>query len=461
MNRKALAAIKQFQMLEQGDRLAVGVSGGGDSVALLHFLHSIAGEWRLTLMALHLNHQLRGSESDRDEVFVRELCARWGIPLVAESAPVAQLAARQGLSIEECARQVRYDFFRRNAGGEVAGDKIATAHTLSDSAETLLLNLTRGTAVRGLCGIPPVRDNIVRPLIGCTRGEVEAYCAAHGLAYVTDSTNLADAYTRNRLRHAVVPVLLERNPGWLETVSGTMAALREDADYLDAQAAKALAGTRLGGDCFSREGLLALPGPLLMRALLLLLGERGIPVERRRLEQLRAILSRGSGGAQLSGQWLCRCTATRLEFTAANPPSEEPFLPVSLASGLQNSTIPVFSDKKLMVTCVEYEVFTKNMNNQANLLKNALDCDRIEKIAAFRLRLPGDSIRLAGRGCTKSLKKLLSEQAIPDRQRRRIVLLADEDGPLWVEGFGVAERVQVSPDTRRVLIVNVEDRYAE
>lgn len=229
MNHNARATIEEFSMLAQGDTVAAAVSGGADSVALLDFLCAQL-DLGLTVRACHLNHCLRGEESDRDEQLVRTMCAQYGVALDVRRVDVRALAHTRGLSLETAAREARYAFFEEVA--RTHGCKIATAHTLSDAAETVVLNLARGTGIAGLCGIPPVRGDIVRPLIGCTRAQTEAYCAAHGLCYVTDSTNLTDSCTRNHIRHNILPQLFRVNPGALEAVGRMTAALRRDADYL-------------------------------------------------------------------------------------------------------------------------------------------------------------------------------------------------------------------------------------
>lgn len=236
MNHNARATIEEFSMLAQGDTVAAAVSGGADSVALLDFLCAQL-DLGLTVRACHLNHCLRGEESDRDEQLVRTMCAQYGVALDVRRVDVRALAHTRGLSLETAAREARYAFFEEVA--RTHGCKIATAHTLSDAAETVVLNLARGTGIAGLCGIPPVRGDIVRPLIGCTRAQTEAYCAAHGLCYVTDSTNLTDSCTRNHIRHNILPQLFRVNPGALEAVGRMTAALRRDADYLSGAAREA------------------------------------------------------------------------------------------------------------------------------------------------------------------------------------------------------------------------------
>ncbi|MBR5011737.1 MAG: tRNA lysidine(34) synthetase TilS, partial [Clostridia bacterium] len=235
MLKKVLAAIEKNNMLETGVTVTVALSGGADSVALLYCLLELQKERSFNLNAAHLNHMLRGEESLRDENFVKELCDKLNIPLFCENTDVAAEAQKSGESIELAARKIRYDFLNRVSTGV-----IATAHTASDSFETMLFNLSRGTAINGLCGIPPKRDNLIRPLIYCTRADVEEYCSQNGIAYVTDSTNLTDDYTRNKIRHNVIPVLKGINPSAEQAVMRTALSFSEDADFLNGVATDAL-----------------------------------------------------------------------------------------------------------------------------------------------------------------------------------------------------------------------------
>ena len=205
MDSKMKEAIAKYNMLQYGDTVIAGVSGGADSMCLLHFLCVLRQEYGLNVIAAHVNHHLRAEESDRDESFVRTWCSTHGVPLSVFQADIYGMAKERGESIELCARQVRYMFFDSLA--KQHDGKIATAHTLSDSIETMLFHLARGTGIKGMCGIPPVRGNIIRPLILLTGKQTRDYCKTHGVAYVVDSSNQEDTYTRNRLRHYVVPVL--------------------------------------------------------------------------------------------------------------------------------------------------------------------------------------------------------------------------------------------------------------
>ena len=204
---KALSAVEKYNMLSPGAAVIAAVSGGADSMAMLLFLMKISERYSLSLTVAHVNHGLRGEEARRDEEYVRSFCEKNSLRFEVLHADVAALAKQSGETCEECGRRVRYEFFEsidKNA-------KIATAHTASDNAETMLFNLARGSSLKGLCGIPPVRGNIIRPLIFCTREDIEAFCRENSLDFVTDSTNLTLDYSRNKIRHIAVPALKEIN----------------------------------------------------------------------------------------------------------------------------------------------------------------------------------------------------------------------------------------------------------
>ena len=200
MFEKVKTTISKFNMLEPSEKILVGLSGGADSVSLLICLKELG----YNVSAMHINHNLRGEESNRDERFCVKLCEKLDIPLTVKSIDVKAYCRENKLGLEEGARELRYKAF-----SDVGADKICTAHTLSDSVETMLINLTRGTALKGLCGVPNKRDNIVRPLIECTREEVEEFLNKKNISYVTDSTNNSNDYTRNKFRHLVIPEILK------------------------------------------------------------------------------------------------------------------------------------------------------------------------------------------------------------------------------------------------------------
>ena len=245
MTCNVLSAIRKYNMIEKGDVIVVGFSGGADSVCLLHFLSIVKDDYDIVLKAVHVNHNIRGEEAERDENFAREFCQKLGVEVISFSVDVPSLAEERGFSEEECGREVRYDCFRK-----VKCNKIAVAHTLSDSAETLIFNLTRGTGIKGLCGINPVRDNIIRPLIYCSRQDIENYCKKHSLSYVTDSTNLSNDYTRNKIRNEVIPVLKSINPSFEKSISRLINNAENENAFMEQTARKLMSDSR-EGDCYN------------------------------------------------------------------------------------------------------------------------------------------------------------------------------------------------------------------
>lgn len=257
----------QWHMLPpQGGVLLCAVSGGRDSVCLLHYLAEIAPKRGFTVAAGHLNHRMR-PEAQRDEDFVRTLCRRLGVAFYTEAMPVYEMAERWNLGVEETGRKLRYEFLFRTADA-IGAQRIATAHHARDQAETVLLNLLRGTGAEGLGGIPPVRGRIVRPLLQTDRSEIEEYLRTHGLPYVEDSTNEDIRYARNRLRRELWPQLADINPALTKAIGRTAEILRRENDYLDSLAAERLpeAGAEL-----DTAALLAAPAALRPRMVRLLL----------------------------------------------------------------------------------------------------------------------------------------------------------------------------------------------
>ena len=264
-------------MLEDGDTVIVGLSGGADSTALLRVLCELKTEYNLNLIAAHVNHGIRGAEADRDEAFCKELCKKLGVQIYAFHIDIPELAKERGVSLEVAGRDARYEFFTGLAG---ENGKIATAHNAQDTAETLLLNLCRGTGLKGLTGIPPVRfvehkagcrsdetvsTMVIRPLIECTREEIEAYLESLGQDYVTDSTNLEDDYTRNRIRHNVIPELVAVNENAMGNITRCISTLKDDSDFLEALAEELVSSSNRG-DGLDTDALLAAPKPVLSRA---------------------------------------------------------------------------------------------------------------------------------------------------------------------------------------------------
>ncbi len=280
------AFIREQDLIPPGSTVLCAVSGGADSIAMLHILYRLRDKLDFSLAAAHYNHKLRGAESDRDQQFTAQFiqlccgvhrCSNGNllpaVPLYTGSGDVAGQARLRGTGIEETARDMRYAFLRQ-AAEEAGADLIATAHTASDNVETILFHLARGSGLRGLGGILPKRDNIIRPLLSTTRQEVEDYLFRHSLPHMEDSSNQDDSYARNRLRHQILPVLEDISPGFSARIADTAALLRADEAVLTAQAQKLAdqAVLRNGELSIDAPLLAAAPDPVASRCLRLLLG---------------------------------------------------------------------------------------------------------------------------------------------------------------------------------------------
>ena len=451
LEQKALCALRQYSLFSQGDRIAVGVSGGADSVALLRFLAALRPQFGWDLVVCHIHHGLRGAEADRDEHFVRALAEQLGLPCAVSRIDAAALALRDHISVEEAGRMARYAFFAQTAG---EGGRIATAHTLDDSIETVLMNLVRGTGLRGLCGIPRIRGNIVRPLLDCTRAEVEDYLGTLGQPYCTDSTNLTDDYTRNRIRHDILPRLCELNPnfpGAMARMLPRLAAQQALTDCLAAQSAQQLHAA-CGG--LSRQGLSALPEPVCDRLLLRLLEQNRLPVSAAAVERMTETLRTG-GKLDLAARSWFFVAQGDLAAVIYAPPGGIPPVPVPLPQEETPVILPFSPQKSLKLTLCNKIVANTSEKFNISLLKYAIDCDRIRGYSFMRTRRPGDTFIVGKKQL--SLGEAWAAAGIPALLRPALMVLADEQGVLWAEGIGSSSRAAVTENTKQYVIIECQE----
>lgn len=433
--------IADRKLLPAGSTVLCAVSGGADSICLLHVLYRLRPKLGVELAAAHYNHQLRGEESDRDEAFVAQfvsLCCGPqrledgrilpAVPLFTGSGDVKLEAERRGAGIEETARDMRYAFLRQTAR-EAGYQYIATAHTADDNAETILFHLARGSGLRGLTGIQPVRGDLIRPLLTTTRREVEEYLAYCGLPHVEDHTNHDDAYARNRIRHQVVPVLESICPGFSARMADTAALLRADEDYLAGQAQALADQAAPAGEGLSISAALlgAQPDPVAARAARLLIGR----------------LNGGDqncGGVHLSDLLrLCRGTdpsaqihlpyglTARREYETLILTREEPPAPLdTLPLALPGETLA----GRWVLTCTA----APYGGQPQKPFDFWLDRDKVPALT-LRARKTGDQLRLPDRP-QKAVKKWLINEKVPARLRDSLPLLAFEDRVAAMAGLG-------------------------
>lgn len=438
MNRKAEAALRT--MTAPGDHVICAVSGGRDSMALLHVLWSLGPNLGLTVTCAHMNHQLRGEESQRDADFVRGICQRWGIPLETASADVAGYARDHHLGLEEAARVLRYDFLL----GLDPAAKIATAHTTGDNLETVLMHLLRGSSLHGLTGIPPVRGQIIRPLLAVSREEISAYLLAHGIPHVEDSSNARDDCLRNRLRHHVLPLLEQENPNLAETITRLTGTLRQEDAFLEQCARDALDSSVQSG-MLPLQALLEQPQALQYRMLRRFL--QAVPeLSAKHLDAAAALCQSESPSARcdLPGGFTLARVYDDLVLRSPQDglPAPEP---VPLEPG--------------RYTVGPWSVLCREGPAPERLPRNTLALDRkpLNGPLTLRTRLPGDKITLSGG--TKKLSRLLMDLKIPAHQRDLLPVVSMGDTVLAVLPWKCAAfcRARAGSDSLILTATRMED----
>ncbi|MGI5958764.1 MAG: tRNA lysidine(34) synthetase TilS [Massiliimalia sp.] len=437
----------QLESVQPGDRVLAALSGGADSVALLHILKNCG----ILAGACHVNHCLRGEESVRDQQFVEDLCSKWQIPLFLLKEDVKELSKQLGCSVEEAGRHVRYEFFEKTAGElEQAGAGkiwVATAHTLSDQVETVLFHLTRGSGLHGLCGIPSVRGRIIRPLLNMTRNEIEEYCQEYGLDYVTDSTNLCADYARNRIRLEVIPALKQINSGLERNVGRMIAGLEEDERFLEEQVLKAWEQAYLPGFGLTLKLLRDFPVSVRRRAVFRLLEQFEVEPSSFLSERGEELIRQGKGKVTVgSGKYLQAADGV---LTVQNEQIPLEYWEIPLFTGDFHSP----SGKSYQIKILETTSSQRFHNLYKNLFAISLDCGKICGSVTIRQKKDGDRVKLVSSPYTKSLKKLFQEKGIAPEERKKRFVLADQQGVIAVEGFGVSQRVCCDEHTDKMIVI--------
>jgi len=450
--------IKENQILESGDRIVVGISGGADSVCLLHLLWSVREEYNLQLYGVHIHHGLR-NEADEDAKYVEKVGRSLQIPIQIYHVNVREEAKKRKQGEEETGRQLRYEKFheeisRRNA------NKIALGHHQNDQSETFLMRLMRGSGSLGLQGMKPAYNNIIRPLLGFTREEVETYCLEHQLIFCVDHTNDDPIYTRNRIRLELIPYIQKYfNPNIIKTLYQTAQLLGEQEAYMEKETNK------IYSNCIreTEEKILevdirilqnydiALQRRILYKVLVQAAGEYK-NIGQDHIELIRDLISRQSGreihlpyGVQVKKQY------DLLIFSKGFLLEQGYYYPLQ---------IPGIEYVSQINRWIQLEIIEKrqhNDGNDQNSYTNYLDYDKIKNELVLRTRQSGDLIALSNVSGMKKLKKFFIDQKIPQDQRGRIPLLAEGNEILWIVGYRYSTKYAVSSETKRILKITLEE----
>ena len=439
---KVFSYLEKYRLVQPGDKLILGVSGGADSVCLLFLSLEYRRRMDFEMAVVHVNHGLRGEEAGEDARYVEALCREKEICCYPVQGNVAELAASERCSVEDAGRRLRYRAFYQ-AMEELGGTKIAVAHNAGDRAETMLLHLFRGSGLRGLCGMEPVRGRIIRPLLCLEREEIEAYLRERGISWRTDSTNREDEYTRNRIRHHILPMAEQKvNPGVIGHMCRTADILAEAEDYLQVQTREAreqcVRGNAVDAAAFER-----LHPVLRKRVLLGILEELSPTGKDIAAVHVDSVLSLFEEQGNRS---ICLPFGIRfwrrygeVRFGAAREQETERRLPR-----------PEFS-----------EIFLKGGEEvPGKRYTKWFDYDKIKKPPVLRFRQRGDYLTIsdgAGGIHRKSLKDYMITEKIPRELRDSIPVLAEDSHVLWLAGYRISEYYKVDRNTIRVLQVQLKE----
>ena len=414
--------INEYKMLDGVKSVLLGFSGGADSTALLHCMMKLD----IKLYAVHVNHCIRGDEAMRDQRFCEEFCSEHEITLFVETVDIPRIAEADGLSTEEAARNERYRIFGALSGKHNI-DRIATAHNSGDNIETVIFNMTRGASLRGLCGIPPVRGNIIRPLIECAKADIIAYCENNNLKYVTDSTNTETIYTRNFIRGEIIPQLRTVNPAAEMSVTRMCKSLRTDDDYLSAETAKL-------PDIMTVTELSVLHDSLLSRWLI----RKHDGLSYNHITTLTELIRNGGDtSVSLPGNVVFKISGGDVIFEKYSKP-ERDFIPETFLKYGEN----YISQNDSMILLTDNEKDIKPIKNIYKLfIHKAVNFDKIIGYIYLRSRENGD--RYVFGGINRNVKKLLCDRHIPQRERDLLPFICDDKGILWIPGFDIRDDVKL------------------
>lgn len=446
MENRILKYIQTHAMLHPGDRVSVALSGGADSVCLLHILMALAPILKISVSAVHVHHGIRDT-ADRDEQFVKKVCSQYGILLQSIHVNVPERVEIHHESVEEAARKLRYAAFER-----LDADVIALAHHSQDQAETLLLNLLRGSGLRGLAGMLPVHGRYIRPLLNERPETIRGWLQDHRYLWMEDETNQDTKYRRNHLRHVEIPNLTAAfNPKLVETLASTAGLLQEDEEALMTWAQRAYE------DCRNEKGLsiakLQLqPKAIRARCFRLYLQETiGISdITQKHLQDLELLLQMQSGRKTvLAGGHSVVREYDNLYMDSVNKNKEE-----------NGGEWPVYTvPGQVRITPFERNFmfsFVENMENDTffeKLYTKCFDYDTIKNTLVIRTRRSGDYLTMAGG--RKKLKEYMIDNKIPASERDSVLLLADGSHILWVIGYRMSDACKIGPQTTKILQVQV------
>lgn len=466
MLKKIVAYVKKWQMLEKDDRVIVGVSGGADSICLLFVLLELQKEYGFEIIAVHVNHELRGMAAKEDEAYVKRICEERNIPCVVYSENVELVAKKRKQSIEEAGRDIRRELFEKTRK-EYAGTKIALAHHKNDNVETLFMNLARGSKMAGLGGMCPVNDSFIRPLLCVSRKEIEEYLDQNHIHYCTDETNFSDHYTRNRVRNHMIPYMEEHiNAKAVEHISDSMEMLRETQQFLQEEVAKyATSAVRENGTeyCLLASEFATLPNLIkthLVKEVLQKVSGKAKDLESTHVAAVLDLFEKQVGRKiDLPYQMVAKRVYEGVNI------GRKPICNIEIKEAfLQEPKVGESAETNWNGMCISYRVWERQDWERNDLEKSgtkAFDYDIISDVLCVRTRKVGDYITLNKDGGTQKLKSYFINEKVEQSLRDNIPVVADGSHVLWIVGYRTNPAYHVTENTKRVLEIKIEGERHE
>jgi tRNA(Ile)-lysidine synthase len=466
--KDAVALMKNYRMLKRGDRVVVGVSGGADSVSLLHFLCSLREKLDLTICAAHLNHSFRGDEADKDARFVEQLSLNLGVHCHVGKIDVPKYQQDNKISAQLAARKMRYCFFAQVAKEWGAG-KVALAHNRDDQAETVLLRLIRGAGLDGLSGIPPVRDDdgftIIRPFLSVSRQEIEQYCQENKLDFRTDQSNFKTMYLRNKVRLELLPYLKrDFNPRLDVLLAQTAQLLQEERKYLEAETERVFAQiveeeglnrVRISLAGFKQQPL-AIQRRLFRKAVVFLKGNSQ-ELGSDRLSDLMELMKRGRVGAE--GEIKEGLIARKgYDSFILEWKEKDLFAPVSFKYSLAlpgTTFIPELS-LELKGELLSKDEYLFRKQDVSDNFQAFFDWEKLSFPLMVRNRCSGDRFKPLGMMGSKKIKKLFIDEKVPLEERSYVPLIDSPEGIIWVVGYRQSELGKIEEKTKKILSLKAD-----
>ena len=415
--------IKENNMINDGDTVLCAVSGGVDSVVMTHMMYQLAPRLNIKVHGAHFNHHVRpAEETNADEDFARRFCMKTGVTFHVGHGDVYGRVKKTGETVEEAARILRYEFLQKC----LPGAKIATAHHADDNLETMLMRLIRGCGSKGIAGIPPVRDNIIRPVMCLSREEIEQYARENNLDWVTDSTNKTDDYLRNRIRHHIIPLMKAENNNVTVNSVKTAAAIRNETKFIEETAQDKMCDCSLGNGIYSIDEIRGLSKPIMDKVVMNILYNNGVEYSHEDVTKLIKAFDNYDGMyiVNLSGNRSAVLQSGKLRFRDTNLGEE------GIESAEIKSVWTYWNNKS--IERIKIDSVDEISKDPYNLMINA---NKISGKIIVRSMMPGDKIKMPGG--TKSIGRVLKERGVYAEIRHLVPVFCDDNGVIAVSGIGI------------------------